>query len=60
MAATAFWPARRLASAIRRRKIGAVELLELYLERVANHNPALNAIVVTAIGAAALLYESTA
>ncbi len=47
MAATAFWPARRLASAIRRRKIGAVELLELYLERVATHNPALNAIVVT-------------
>ena len=47
MAATAFWPARRLVSAIRRRKISAVELLELYLERVANHNPALNAIVVT-------------
>ena len=47
MTATAFWPARRLVSAIRRRKISAVELLELYLERVAAHNPALNAIVVT-------------
>ncbi len=45
MADMVFWSARRLASAIRRRKVGAAELLERYLDRVARYNPALNAIV---------------
>src|SRR3954466_9778658 len=43
----AFAPARRLASMIRRRKIGCLELLDHYLERVPRYNPALNAIVAT-------------
>lgn len=42
-----FRSARQLASAIRRRAVGAEELLNLYLERVKRHNPRLNAIVVT-------------
>src|ERR671918_496780 len=42
----AFWPAKRLAGHIRRRKIGCLELLEHHLARVERHNPALNAIVV--------------
>lgn len=42
----AFLPAHRLARLIREGKIGCLELLDLYLERVARHNPALNAIVV--------------
>jgi amidase len=48
----AFLPARRLASLIRRRKIGCLELLEHYLDRVARHNPPLNAIIVTDFDAA--------
>ena len=43
---TPFLSAKKLASLIRRKKIGSVELLELYLERVARFNPTLNAIVV--------------
>jgi amidase len=43
----AFWPAKRLAAHVRRRKIGCLELLEHYLARVERHNPALNAIVAT-------------
>ena len=42
----AFLPAHRLAAMIRQGKIGCVELLELYLKRIAQHNPRLNAIVV--------------
>jgi amidase len=42
-----FRSAKDLATAIRRKKIGAVELLELYVERMTEHNPAINAIVVT-------------
>ncbi len=45
----AFWPARRLASAVRRRKIGAAELLAHYLDRLERYNPALGAVVVTDI-----------
>src|SRR3979409_1233138 len=41
-----FLSAKKLAALIRRRKIGSVELLDLYLERVARLNPKLNAIVV--------------
>jgi amidase len=43
---TPFFSAKKLASLIRRRKIGSVELLDLYLERVARLNPKLNAIIV--------------
>ncbi len=43
---TPFFSAKKLASLIRRRKIGSVELLELYLERIARLNPKLNAIIV--------------
>ncbi len=42
----AFRPAGALAAMIRRREIGCLELLELYIERADRHNPALNAIVV--------------
>lgn len=41
----AFWPARKLAAAIRRRKFGALELLDHYLARIERHNGAINAIV---------------
>jgi amidase len=41
-----FRSAKQLAASIRRKKIGCVELLELYLTRVEKYNPALNAIVV--------------
>src|SRR5215831_4332111 len=41
-----FRTATQLAAAIRRKKIGCLELLDLYLARVDKHNPALNAIVV--------------
>ena len=44
---TPFRSAKQLAMAIRRKQIGCLELLDLYLERVAKYNPALNAIVVT-------------
>ncbi|HUK08356.1 MAG TPA: amidase [Stellaceae bacterium] len=47
-----FWSAKRLAAAVRRRKIGCLELLEHYLKRVERHNPALNAIIATDIPAA--------
>src|SRR6185503_19575819 len=40
-----FQTAKQLATAIRKKKIGCVELLDLYLARVAAHNPALNAII---------------
>src|SRR5262245_41559994 len=42
-----FRSAKQLASAIRRKQIGCLELLDLYLARVAKYNPALNAIVAT-------------
>jgi len=41
-----FRSARQLASAIRRKKIGCLELLDLYLARVDKHDGALNAVVV--------------
>jgi amidase len=40
-----FRTAKQLASAIRTKKIGCLELLDLYLKRVEAHNPALNAII---------------
>ena len=39
-------PAHKLAAAIRQQKIGSLELLNAYLQRVDRFNPALNAIVV--------------
>ena len=42
----AFQPAVELARAIRDRRIGCIELLEIHLERVGRYNQALNAIVV--------------
>ncbi|MEO8163867.1 MAG: amidase, partial [Betaproteobacteria bacterium] len=43
---TPFLSAKQLASLIRRKKIRSVELLDLYLERVARLNPKLNAIIL--------------
>jgi amidase len=43
----AFAPATRLASLIRRKKIGCLELLEHYVARLEKYNPAVNAIVAT-------------
>jgi amidase len=47
-----FRSAKDLAAAIRRKKVGALELLDLYLERVDKWNGALNAIVVSDVRAA--------
>ena len=41
-----FLPAHRLAALIRQKRIGCLELLNHYLNRVEKHNPKLNAIVV--------------
>jgi len=41
-----FRSARQLASDIRKKKIGCLELLDLYLTRVEKHDGALNAVVV--------------
>src|SRR5262245_37269851 len=46
MLATPVRSAKELAADIRKKKIGCLELLGLYLARVEKHNPALNAIVV--------------
>jgi amidase len=42
-----FRTAKQLAAAVRQKKIGCLELLDLYLKRVEQHNPALNAIIAT-------------
>jgi amidase len=44
-----FQTAKQLAAAIRKKKIGCLELLDLYLKRVETYNPALNAIIATDI-----------
>src|SRR3954466_10142467 len=44
-----FQTAKQLASAIRKKKIGCLELLDLYVKRVEVHNPALNAIIASDI-----------
>ena len=41
-----FRSARQLAADIRKKKIGCLELLELYLDRVGKHDGTLNAVVV--------------
>jgi amidase len=42
----AFWSASKLVRALRRRKIGALELLDLYAKRIERHDPHINAIPV--------------
>jgi len=44
-----FQTAKQLATAIRKKKIGCLELLDLYLKRVDAYNPVLNAIIATDI-----------
>ena len=41
---TAFWSATRLIRALRARKIGALELLDLYAARIAQHDRTLNSL----------------
>jgi amidase len=45
MLTTPFRSAKELAAHIRKKKIGCLELLDLYLQRVEKHNPELNAII---------------
>jgi len=45
MTDTAFQPASDLVQALRDRTISASDLLELYLDRIDRHNPAINAVV---------------
>ena len=52
MLATPFRPAKALAAEIRKKKIGCLELLDLYLSRVEKHNPSLNAIIATDVESA--------
>jgi amidase len=47
-----FQTAKQLAAAVRKKKIGCLELLDLYLKRVEAHNPKLNAIIATDVEAA--------
>jgi amidase len=47
-----FQSAKSLASLIRRRKVGCLELLDLYIARMERHNPRLNAIITTDLEAA--------
>ena len=42
----AFLSANRLAALLRQGKIGSLELLNLYLERIERYNPTLNAVIV--------------
>src|SRR3954447_21781085 len=51
-AALPFQTAKQLAAAIRKKKIGCLELLDLYLKRVETYNPTLNAIIATDIDGA--------
>ena len=47
-----FQTAKQLAAAIRKKKIGCLELLDLYLKRVEAHNPELNAIIASDVDGA--------
>ena len=42
----ALWPAAKLARALRARRLGALELFDLYAARIDRHGPALNALCV--------------
>ncbi|MBU2089921.1 MAG: amidase [Alphaproteobacteria bacterium] len=48
----AFWSAKKQAAAIKRKKIGCLELLDHYLARVEKHDPGINAVVVKDVEAA--------
>src|SRR5690349_20451823 len=48
----AFRSATQLASALRRGRIGSLELLNLYLSRIERYNPKLNAIIAMDLDAA--------
>jgi amidase len=52
MTATHFRSAKQLASDIRRRRLGCLEALDLYLARVDRFNPQLNAIVASDVDGA--------
>ena len=52
MTALPFRTAKQLAAAVRSKKIGCLELLELYLKRVEKHNPPLNAIIALDVAGA--------
>ena len=45
MVAVPFRSAKELAALIRRKKIGALELLDLYVKRMETYNSRINAIV---------------
>ncbi len=47
-----FRSARQLAAAIRRKDIGCLELLDLYIARIERYNPQLNAVICTTLDAA--------
>src|SRR5260221_11568742 len=47
-----FRTAKQLAGAVRKKKIGCLELLDLYLKRVEAYNPQLNAIIASDIPSA--------
>jgi len=47
-----FRSAKQHASMIRRKKIGCLELLDFYLERIERHNPKINAIIFMDVEAA--------
>lgn len=42
-----FQTAKQLAAAIRKKKVGCLELLDLYLKRIEAYNPELNAVIAT-------------
>ncbi|HUJ87192.1 MAG TPA: amidase [Burkholderiales bacterium] len=52
MTDVAFWPALKLIRALRARKLGALELLELYAARIERYDPKLNALCVLDLDAA--------
>ena len=52
MLALPFRSAKQLASMIRKKKIGCLELLDLYLKRVEHYNPKINAIIFMNVEAA--------
>ncbi len=52
MSAIQFCSAKQLASVIRRKKVGCLELLDLYLDRIDRYNSRINAIIFMDIEAA--------
>ncbi|HKU98459.1 MAG TPA: amidase family protein, partial [Vineibacter sp.] len=52
MTALPFRTAQQLAAAVRSKKIGCLELLDLYLKRIERHNPRLNAVIALDVAGA--------